>query len=78
MLVAICQHFEGQIKNFVSMTFKVPFVLHSLLYFLYHTHNTSLLIDKHELDNLSCHIPSVLITKINVRCMTDVKWISDK
>ena len=74
-LVAIYQHFEGQLKNFVSTTFKVPLVLHSQLYFLYHTHNTSLLIDKY---GPSCHIPAAPITKIDVCYMTDVKSISDK
>ena len=72
------QHFEGQIKNFMSTTFKVSLVLHSLLYFLYHTHNTSLLIDKHGPNKLSCHIPVAPITKIYVCYMTDVKSISDK
>ena len=62
----------------MSMTFKVPLVLHSLLYFLYHTHNTSLLIDKHGPDKLSCRIPAAPITKIDVCYMTDVKSISDK
>ena len=66
MQVAIYQHFEGQIKNFVSLTFKVLFVLHSLLY----------LIDKHIPDKLSCNIPAAPITKIDVCYMTDVKSIN--
>ena len=77
LLVALYQHFEGQIKNFVSMTCKVSLVLHSL-YFLYHTHNTSLLIDKHGPDKLSCYIPAAPIIKIDVCYMTDAKSIRDK
>ena len=56
------------------MTCKVPLVLHSL-YFLYHTHNTSLLIDEHGPDKLSCYIPAAPIIKIDVCYMTDVNTL---
>ena len=59
------RHFQGQVKNFMSMTFQVAttcITLTTSISINYHTHNTSSSVDKYGPDKLSCHVPAVLIT----------------